>query len=239
MDASLARRYLGDLNPMYSVPIIIRRWTEAFLGVAAEDTCVEALSWTLEGGVGTPTDENAQRAAVLEWAIPSWSWSSSPSVVEGASAMVVYTPPLADPPSTLRSLAGNLAWGADMLYSTTWSLAVVMQPMAANGCNGLATAAGAMAVALQPMAANGCKSLATAAGAMAVALQPMAANGCNGLASAAGAMAEALRPAPVVVVNPTMSTKDLVQVALAAGIGTCVAIFAVAATARGVVAVRA
>ena len=217
MDASLARRYLGDLNPMYSVPIIIRRWTEAFLGVAAEDTCVEALSWTLEGGVGTPTDENAQRAAVLEWAIPSWSWSSSPSVVEGASAMVVYTPPLADPPSTLRSLAGNLAWGADMLYSTTWSLAVVMQPMAANGCNGLATAAGAMAVALQPMAANG----------------------CNGLASAAGAMAEALRPAPVVVVNPTMSTKDLVQVALAAGIGTCVAIFAVAATARGVVAVRA
>jgi hypothetical protein len=202
---------------MYSVPIIIRRWTEAFLGVAAEDTCVEALSWTLEGGVGTPTDENAQRAAVLEWAIPSWSWSSSPSVVEGASAMVVYTPPLADPPSTLRSLAGNLAWGADMLYSTTWSLAVVMQPMAANGCNGLATAAGAMAVALQPMAANG----------------------CNGLASAAGAMAEALRPAPVVVVNPTMSTKDLVQVALAAGIGTCVAIFAVAATARGVVAVRA
>jgi hypothetical protein len=119
--------------------------------------------------------------------------------------MVVYTPPLADPPKTyLRSLAENLAWGAGMLYSTTGSLAGVMQPMTAYGCNGLATAAGAMAVALQPMAAYG----------------------CNGLATAAGAMAEALRPAPVVV-------------EVAAGVGTCVVLFAVAATARGVVAVRA
>jgi hypothetical protein len=41
------------------------------------------------------------------------------------------------------------------------------------------------------------------------------------------------------VVDPSMSTKDLVQVAVAAGVGTCVVLFAVAATARGVVAVRA
>ena len=187
--------------------IITRRLSKA------ADTSVEALEWTLEGGVGTPTDGNAQRA------IPSWSWSPFPSWSPPPSegAMVVYTPPLADPPKTyLRSLAENLAWGAGMLYSTTGSLAGVMQPMTAYGCNGLATAAGAMAVALQPMAAYG----------------------CNGLATAAGAMAEALRPAPVVV-DPSMSTKDLVQVAVAAGVGTCVVLFAVAATARGVVAVRA
>jgi hypothetical protein len=230
MDASLACRYLGDLNSMFLISnIITRRLSKA------ADTSVEALEWTLEGGVGTPTDGNAQRA------IPSWSWSPFPSWSPPPSegAMVVYTPPLADPPKTyLRSLAENLAWGAGMLYSTTGSLAGVMQPMTAYGCNGLATAAGAMAVALQPMAAYGCNGLATAAGAMAVALQPMAAYGCNGLATAAGAMAEALRPAPVVV-DPSMSTKDLVQVAVAAGVGTCVVLFAVAATARGVVAVRA
>jgi hypothetical protein len=208
MDASLACRYLGDLNSMFLISnIITRRLSKA------ADTSVEALEWTLEGGVGTPTDGNAQRA------IPSWSWSPFPSWSPPPSegAMVVYTPPLADPPKTyLRSLAENLAWGAGMLYSTTGSLAGVMQPMTAYGCNGLATAAGAMAVALQPMAAYG----------------------CNGLATAAGAMAEALRPAPVVV-DPSMSTKDLVQVAVAAGVGTCVVLFAVAATARGVVAVRA